>query len=489
MKIDEYFAWWKFSGTGLGAATTGEKFEQLHTELSEPGAHCVILGQFLGENGDVFDMQAWRRTLVVGVPDLDVLQVKLTADALDAVGAKGTAATVRQVKGGMSSTMTDLRRDGVTDPESLMKGFLSGAGLDGIAEQFDGGDHEQMADAVYHQIMASLPPDLYAGIPEETRQEVESKATPRKQTPGTESIDEIAELANVYAAANSDALQSDVEKYGDPRLGEGFDESRFLEERERCNERLFGQRMQRNELPRLRSLLDTFREEADTKQNAHTTQKGRQILIEEHRHYATLPGEDLSDEMQDWIRDFERFRSDRPDAFLAKASGDEAINAKLSAIGPYETDFTSGMTRIEWSGLPELGCDWTTLKLVFDIFLVSERKVSAQTLTAGYDALIESWNAFKPRFVKLEPNLREHILEAFRAFGVNWLMDFQREDYQDADGEISDESILRHVNSGSIQLHYDGTGVEMEIFFDVDWDEEHGLPVEFDANGEMIRPF
>jgi hypothetical protein len=387
---------------------------------------------------------------------------------------------------GMSGGVRDFAENATDNPRQFMRGFLSAMGADEAVEQMDEDDPEQIANAVRNHLLASMPPGLVAGLPDELRQDIESKAKPKKQTPGTETVDEILAMANAYAAAYSNELQSDIDKYGDPRLAADFDEEQFLNEREHHSDVVYAQRMQLEELPELRKMLERFRKQADSKPGDRGTQTSRRELMEDYQRFAKLPDTELTDEMQAWIREVEQFRSDRPEAFTPKASpNDDVVNAKLAAIGPYETDFSSGMSQIEWSNLAELNCEWTKFELEFLVVLPGG-KSKPKELAVAYDALIEGWNSFKPRFAEIAPLLRAHVLEIFRDIYADQLTDYEREEYQDADGEISDESILGHVNSGSLQFGYDGDDVDIECFLDVAWDEEHGVPVEFDADGEII---
>ena len=67
MNAANYFDWWHYSGTGLGTVYPGEKFKQLHQELSPAGANIIIVGEFLEQNPGTLDIERWRRTHVYGL--------------------------------------------------------------------------------------------------------------------------------------------------------------------------------------------------------------------------------------------------------------------------------------------------------------------------------------------------------------------------------------------------------------------------------------
>lgn len=100
MDAADYYEWYRFSGVGLGTQWPGERFEQLHKELSTAGANLVIICEFVGENSEVIDVSSWR---MLDVTPYEAMRVKLTVLALEAVGAHDTANAVREAKGPLAA--------------------------------------------------------------------------------------------------------------------------------------------------------------------------------------------------------------------------------------------------------------------------------------------------------------------------------------------------------------------------------------------------
>ena len=60
--------------------------------------------------------------------------------------------------------------------------------------------------------------------------------------------------------------------------------------------------------------------------------------------------------------------------------------------------------------------------------------------------------------------------------------------HEDAEGRLSAEKVLEAVGEGSIvpTRRFDQS-VHVEQYFKVPWNEEHGIEVQFDADGGILR--
>lgn len=454
MNAADYFDWWQYSGTGLGTDSPGEKYEQLQRELSAAGANVVIVGEFLQQNPDAVDTDIWRKMHVFG---LEGVQVQMTAEALQAIGAGRTAGAVRNAK----SLLADL-----PSFEQLQQGA-----------EIDRSVLEQAMNNLRAQMLTMIPEAL-DGAPPDVRERVEETLPRAAQSADAETREEIALLLDRYAAAHADELRRDMEQHGDPRQSPGFDPERFVEEQREQGERLARYRHQRGQLDGLRAKLDRFKElVASDPPHSRRLQQQRQQVLLEYRRYKGNDAEDLTADMQQWLDDFEQLTSEPPAAFESRATDDDAINAKLSAVGEYNVQFFGGEPRIEWPRLPELQGAWTPLSLVFYVFLDDSTKQAEV-----YDALIAAWEDLKPRLPQLLAEARRDVISQFRDIYADQLWDDQRADYEDEDGEVSDERILEHVGGGCLTLQYteyegEYEGIERSIQFGVEWDDEHGCEI------------
>jgi hypothetical protein len=169
---------------------------------------------------------------------------------------------------------------------------------------------------------------------------------------------------------------------------------------------------------------------------------------------------------------------------------DEAVNARLNAIGRCEIQKRSLMDRlfrlptiVEWSAPIGLENDLAPFTLRF---FTDARPREA---SAGYEALLADWDAFRRRFSEYVPQFRAYLLELFRGCYLDEIAPREKAQYLDKDLKVSDSAILKHVESGIIGLSWDGKSVTLQVWFAVDWDPEHGADVEFDPAGNVIKPW
>lgn len=457
MTAADYYDWWPSSGTALGMDYPGETFDRLHAELSGAGANVVIASRFLAENPDGIDVGRWRLGSVFGPTSV---QVARTADALEAIGAAAAGRAVREGKGNRPV-------------ETLFSQFAGG-----------GADKAEVGKAIA-ELRESLRSRLSMMLGEV------GGITPASPTEGVETREEVTRLLEAFAAAHQDDLAGDVARYGDPRRAPGFDRDRALAERSERSRTIAYLRHQERALPGLRSNLDGFRRAADEgPPDSAKVQNYRQQVMDDYASYAKHPPEMLTPGVRAWLLDVEAFREARRDVFHPDPTPDARVNARLAAIGRYGIAFFMNSPSLTWHGLPALACDWAEFSLGFDAGLHGKWKPEPAALVAAFDALADAWDELRGRVPELLADLRQHLIDEFRTIRADQLSDDELPDYLGDDGEIAEEKILEAVEGGSISLQYAGReGVQTTIHFAVRWDEEHGVEVSFDPEGQIERWF
>ncbi len=454
----DYHDWWFFSGTALGAASAGETFKMLHEQLSEAGANTVIAIRFLDENDRGIDPQLWRRSFVFGHVGL---QVTLTLRALEAIGAVGIVRALRSspVQPSPISLAQEMVRSGNYDP--------------GEISEVTKGLREDLAVGISH-VLGGVPDGHQAAIPQ-------TQAAERVET-----REDVRRLLDAYAAAHRDDLARDVAKYGDPRKHRDFDPQGASEDRARRIKRSNYLRYQRNAFVGLREQLDKLNTlaEKEPPESPKLNKAFRKVLAE-YEGFADKPPEDLTHEVQAWLREVERFRDTHLTALEPKASRDERVTAPLAAIGPYEVSYDRETPSIWWDKPAGLACDWADFRLGFNIIL--EKKPDPSRVASALDALCDECGRLQARWSELCPSLERHVIDLFRGAISNHLPADLRAAYEDLDGQLSAEKILDAVESGTIVLtrHFE-EAVHTEIYFAVSWDEEHGVEVQLDEDGKIL---
>lgn len=457
----DYHDWWFFSCTALGAVSPGETFKMLHEQLSEAGANTVIAVRFLDENDRGIDPQLWRRAFVFGHVSL---QVALTLRALEAIGAVGIVRDLKSspVQPSPFSLAQKIMRSGNDDPGEISR-LIKGL-------------REDLAVGISH-VLGSVPDELQAAIPQ------------HRPAEGVETREDVRRLLDAYVAAHQEDLARDVARYGDPRKHPDFDPQGAREDRARRIQRSNYLSYQRNTIDGLREQLDKLDALAE-KEPPESPQLNKALrkVLAEYEGFADKPPEDLTHEVQAWLREVERFRDTHPEALEPKASQDERVNARLAAIGPYKVSYDRETPSIRWGKPAGLACDWTDFRLSFNVIL--EKRPDPSRVASALDALCDECGRLRAHWPELRPGLERHIIDLFRGVISNDLPAGERAAYEDDDGELSAEKILGAVESGAIMLtrHFEEP-VHTEIYFGVSWDEEHGVEVQFDEDGEILRWF
>jgi hypothetical protein len=163
---------------------------------------------------------------------------------------------------------------------------------------------------------------------------------------------------------------------------------------------------------------------------------------------------------------------------------DPAILSRLEAFGSYRVHWPSLLGRwlaapaeIEWDEPLGFANDLapTTVALWF-----SSGRNSADELRRSLDAL----DAFRTRLAVHIAELENYLVDSFRYLEPH-LSVVERQAMADVGGSISNAAILRGVRSMHVRFCATAKTVLRTAWFDVPWDEEHGLEVEWDEAGNL----
>ena len=166
------------------------------------------------------------------------------------------------------------------------------------------------------------------------------------------------------------------------------------------------------------------------------------------------------------------------------------LHARLAAIGAYTIAKQSWLERlfrmpvvIEWTTPVGLDNDLTRFQLRFCL------DAKPRDTDAGCEKLLAAWESFRNRFPVYVPQFKKYLVELFRGCYLVELPPHEKAWYLGPDLQVCDEAILKHVTGGTVGLALERDKTALEVWFDVDWDPEHGAEVEFDAAGNLIRPW
>ena len=171
-------------------------------------------------------------------------------------------------------------------------------------------------------------------------------------------------------------------------------------------------------------------------------------VLNEYDDFAKHPPEDLTPEVESWLREVERFRDALPDALVPKASTDERVNARLAAIGPFEVSYDRETPSIAWAKPAGIDSEWTAFRLIFSVVL--GKKPDPLRVDEALHALCDEWGRLRARWPELRPELEQYVISLFRNLISNNLFADERAAYEDDDGELSDEKILAPFREGRL---------------------------------------
>jgi hypothetical protein len=455
---DDYHDWWFYSDTALGGASAGETYKKLHEQLSEAGANAVIAWRFLDENKRGIDLATWRRAFVFGHVGL---QVSLTLKALEAIGAVGVAHALRTAppRRSLIDRAQEVAQAADRDPDAVAK----------LMQDL----RENIAVAASH--LLGVPQGLHPSIP------------PPRPPEGAESVEELRRLLDAYVAAHRDDLARDVARHGDQRKRPNFDPDQAADDRAKQGQRLSYLSYQRGEIDGLREKLDRLRSLAGRERpESPRLNKLLRKVLDDHDQFARQPPEDLTPEVEAWLRDVERFRGEHPEVLSPKASQDDRVLARLAAIGEYEVEYDDDAPTLFWHRPAGLPCDWTRLGLLFRIIL--EHRPEPARIDSALHALCDEYDRLVARWPALLPDLTSYILDDSRTMIPDRLHGDDLAALQGDDGELDDAKVLATVTHGTISLtRYHDAPPSPEINFRVTWEDEHPIEVQFDEDGEIYR--
>lgn len=169
---------------------------------------------------------------------------------------------------------------------------------------------------------------------------------------------------------------------------------------------------------------------------------------------------------------------------------DNGLKARLDAVGRYEVLKKSLLDRLLksptvllWAHPEGLRNDFVPLQLRMALDADNVRFASALT------CLLDDYEEFRGQLPDYIPQLQTYLVELFRGCYAKELPPSERAAYLGPDLKVSNEAILRAVREGEVGLGWEFGKLRRTVWFRVDWDDEHGATVEFDPNGNIVRPW
>jgi len=455
MDAQNYADWCDISGIYLDQVSHYDRYRTYAKHLSKAGLNTVIVWEFLRDNHGELNIQGWRSYAVYEMGDQQQKRIDMTADALRAIGAHRIAEAVQTSEAyDPFAAFKDLDP---SDPGSLMDAMQNVNPMDLLKQ--------------IRESAARMMPEIAAemGVTPEPQTAPESE----DGAPLYETRAELEQRLEEYVTIHQKQLQDDLKKYGDPREEPGYSRKGRLDELEQEHRRQYTLEYQKEDLPKFKEIMQDIRSRAEDtrkpvkKAKLKLEQARRQFknLIEVNkRRYAQHP----LPEMKQMLEKAAEFMGRYPQVFDRKPTEDARLNKEFAALGEYDVQVDSDMTRISWPSPAGLRCPWHQFSLT--VAFPGGDPDAARSALQIVDRL-------KQRLPVLADEWREELIGMFRNYEAQ-MMDWEIEDYElNDDGEVTEDSILENTGTGniSIELYSEEPGdLSTMVWFNVEWDEEHG---------------
>lgn len=451
MDAVDYADWCKYAGIYLGNVSHADRYRAYRRKLSPAGLVTRIVYDFLRDNAGGIDVQGWRCGSVYEAGTDATFRVEQTALALDAVGAPRLAEKVRTAR----------------DTSPLGKLFERPGDMNAIREFMAQHDPAKVMEQLRANIArAQRQMGVGSGLPAP-----EQKPTPPDAD--VESWERVEHLLGQYVVAHQAELLADVEKFGDARREPGFDPTKRLEELGRLYRRELDvdrQQQKADEMLKLTAQLEA-QLAAQPRVKSGKIASPRRKFLECYRHYSRRPADELVPAMREWLRKAEQLQDRYPDVFRPRPATDERLQTRLAEIGPYETNEDGGRTTLSWDEPRGLECDWTTFRLVLEFPAKKDAVLSR---------LLDVCDRLRRRFGRVQADLRREVLEHFEMYR-DWIGAQSLEwSERDASGRPTERAVLEKAGGGCIRIEapeWAEDAATIDVFFGVEWYEEHGLEV------------
>lgn len=447
MTPQDYCEWSDFSGLYVANHSHEDRYRTYAAKLSPEGLATVIVTDFLEDNLDGIDVQKWRDFCVYELSGGD--RLRMTSEALQAVGAKRLADAVAKVVCSSRLEMTDID-------------WGDQKAIEALAKEMPVGD---MLTHLRTTISIQFP-DL--------ADEMGIKREPPKPPSGEyESREELIRLLEQFVSAHQATLQADIDRYGDPRLLPGFTPEKRHAELDAEQEKYEQIQRQHDDIRKLENVVSRIKKFRG-KPGSTTACKLRNNYTKLIRRNAKISAEDRTPEMERALAESKAFQEAHPAIFKRDESFPADLPAKLDALGEYDEEGYQGRLSFSWDKPNGFANDWVPVSL--RLSFPAKRAADLNQLLA----IVEQIRSKLP--VLLE-DWKRQLLADFREVYEDQLAEWDEEFYDyDADGKVTDDSILTEVDRCMISM---ATGkntseVNCSLSFAVGWDEDHGCQLDWD---------
>jgi hypothetical protein len=463
MDYRNYLDWTELSGIYLRQYSHGDRYRTFRKQVSPEGLNTLIVAEFLHDNPDeILNVPNWRTYSVYEAGGDKRERIELTAAALEAIGAPRAAAAVRNARS--HSPVDALMNLDANDPDAVMDAIKDVNPLEMLG-------HIRETAA---RMMPELAEQLGAG----------PASGPAAPSEDAESWQEIEQLLQKYVALHQEQLQADLTKHGDPRTLPGFTRQARIKELEQERVRLIQRETQLEEIPKIRNLMKDLAKRVAgggevTERMRKSLKSPRRKFLDKLKESRKLAAEAPLPEMLALLEEAEEFMRANPAIFDEQPMGDSKLERRLAALGEYDRRDSYGDTWLHWEKPRGFDVGWNH----FELLLTFPEGGGAKVV----QALLDVAERAQRRIQALSEDWKRQLIEHFRE-REGWLDEWELQEAElDDEGHVTEAGILKMAGTGRIHLQaYDKEGEEIRpgLDFSIDWDQEHGLQLEWEDEPE-----
>jgi len=441
-----YRQWLDYTGFYLRNYSHGDRYKTFANKISSAGLNVCVAYDFIQDNRGGIDLQGWRSHGVYEMGGDLTYRLKVTSDALKAIGAPRLAEKVLAAK------------------DSPPFGMLQQAG----------GEWEPLMSMMQEQgpekLMEGLRESVARAMPDDA-QKMGMKLPGDDPVPPDgqiESREQLEHLLSEYVAAHQTKLQKDVDKHGDPRTEPDFTHEKRMQEIDQMRDALYERERQVEEAEKLQEYVLQMNKKlrGDKKGKIGSL---RRKLVDITRRYQDREPQTLVPEMRQAMMKAKQLQEEFSDLFFPPATNNAELQKRIRAIGEYQLDPQGQGMELRWPSVESLKTVLGGVSLCMQYPKDDDDALSALlTVVEDFVRRANEWSS----------EVEAEVMNNFREIYEPQMADWEFEDYElDESGKVTDDCVRKNIEGGTMYFslsEWTPDQVYVSLFLNVTWDGEHG---------------
>lgn len=446
-----YREWLDYAGFYLRNYSHGDRYRTFADKISKAGLNVCVAFDFIEDNRGGIDVQGWRSHGVYEMGGDLTYRLKVTSEALQAIGAPRLSEKILEAKD--------------TSPFGMLQ--QAGGSLESLMSMMQ----EQGAE----KLMDGLRESMARAMPEEARKMGMKLPGDDPVSPSAEieSREQLEHLLNEYVAAHEAKLQKDIDKHGDPRTEPGFTHENRMREIDKMRDAIYERETQVEEAEKLQDYIRQINKKL------RGSKKGkigslRRKLVDIARRYQDREPSTLVPEMRQAMQDARELQEEFSDLFFPPATSNADLQKRIRAIGEYQLDPQGKNLQLNWPAVAPLQ------EILGGVGVCIQYGKDDDDMLRSMLIVTEGFLHRAPAWAK---KVESDIIDNFREVCEPHVEDWELIDYAlDEHGRVTEDCIRKNIRGGSLNIfhsEYDPDNIHLDLYVSLEWDNEHGWQCEW----------